>query len=99
MKGSQSTDVPLVDADLMRSLPPGHFPGGVKYKGQVMLMPDIPPEYRFVPEKRGRLKIDPQLRSGDPDAQPTSRLQLITLYDNPRWYDGSEIAHVPFVAN
>lgn len=103
MKGSQSKDVPLVDADLLRSLPPGHFfghfPGGIKYKGRVMLMPDIPANERFIPEKDGRLNVRPEFCSGNTEARSPTRLQQIVLDDDPRWYDGSEMARVPFVSD
>ena len=103
MKGSQSKDLPLVSPDLLRSLPPGHFfghfPGGQKYKGRILVMPDVPPEDRFVPEKHGSLRSEPKFVSGEPtedevtedDAQP---LQEYVIEPNPRRYDGSEIQRV-----
>lgn len=103
MKGSQSKDLMLVEPDLLRSLPPGHFfghfPGGQKFKGRVMLMPPIPAEERFIPEQHGRLNVEPQFRSGSSDSRAPTRLRQVSLDENPRWYDGSELSRVPFVAS
>jgi len=56
MKGSQSTDLQMVTADLLSSLPPGHFfghlPGGRKVKGRVMLLP-LKDSDRFRPSEHG----------------------------------------------
>lgn len=56
MKNAQSSSIPLVDPDLLRSLPAGHFfghlPGGTKVKGRVLMMPLDKPE-RYVPELHG----------------------------------------------
>lgn len=65
MKNTQTSDLPLVTADLLSSLPPGHFfghlPGARKVKGRVLMMP-LANEDRFVPQKHGRTKSQYPLR-------------------------------------
>ena len=55
-KNTQTSDLPLVTGDLLSSLPPGHFfghfPGGRKVKGRVLMM-RMDKEDRFNPEKQG----------------------------------------------
>lgn len=55
-KNVQSSDVALVSPDTLSNLPPGHFfghfPGGRKVKGRVMLFP-LSDEDRFVPSHHG----------------------------------------------
>ncbi len=61
MRGSQTKDITLINADLLQSLPPGHFfarlPDGKKYKGRVLLMEDVAPELRFDPYKDGHQSV------------------------------------------
>lgn len=69
MKNAQSSSIPLVDPDLLRSLPAGHFfghlPGGTKVKGRVLMMP-LDDSERYIPELHGVSDTPPPL-----DARPT----------------------------
>jgi conjugal transfer pilus assembly protein TraD len=57
MKNSQTSELSLVTADLLSSLPPGHFfghmPGGRKVKGRVLMMP-IEASDRFIALQHGK---------------------------------------------
>ena len=57
MHGSQTKDLAFLNADLLQSLPPGHFfarlPDGMKYKGRVLLMGEVPNQDRFDPYRDG----------------------------------------------
>jgi len=69
LKNSQSSSIPLVDPDLLRSLPAGHFfghlPGGTKVKGRVLMMP-LEDSERYVPEKHGHSNLTRTI-----EAEPT----------------------------
>lgn len=67
-KNTQTSDLPLVTADLLASLPPGHFfghlPGGRKVKGRVLMM-KIDDDDRFVPSKNGHVSFQHTLSTQD----------------------------------
>ena len=78
-KNTQTTDLGLVTPDLLSSLPPGHyfghFPGGRKVKGRVLMMP-IDNDDRFSPSRNGHIRQPFQLSKVQvkPDTQADEEL-------------------------
>ena len=102
MKGTQSKDLSLVDPDLLRSLPPGHFfghfPGGDKIKGRVLLMPDIDKQDQFDPHKHGQLFARPAFVPLSDSDESSTKTRTISLDQNPSRYYAADIKNVPLPA-